>query len=80
MILQCLRDMLIWINITESPTEKEKEDMPKQTRSVRTKRVRPDFFNPLDIEYSTKKFRTKSESKEVRNCWAVAGYLGVQYR
>ncbi|XP_041359498.1 UPF0547 protein C16orf87 homolog [Gigantopelta aegis] len=45
----------------ESPTEKE--DMPKQTRSVRTKRVRPDFFNPLDIEYTSKRFRTKSESK-----------------
>ncbi|XP_071087251.1 UPF0547 protein C16orf87 homolog isoform X2 [Haliotis cracherodii] len=39
------------------------EQEPMRRRTVRTKRVRPDFFNPLELEYSNKKVKKPEVSK-----------------
>ncbi|XP_067663635.1 UPF0547 protein C16orf87 homolog [Haliotis asinina] len=39
------------------------EQEPMRRRTVRTKRVRPDFFNPLELEYSNKKVKKPEASK-----------------
>ncbi|KAK6186874.1 hypothetical protein SNE40_006137 [Patella caerulea] len=36
----------------------------KRRRTVRTKRVRPDFFNSLDLEYSSRQLKPKKSKEE----------------